>query len=140
MGGCDHIQSKYYPILMFPVGEIRETWHFQTVILHKNLENGEFLLATRNTSCCEVRQYELCLVPSNWFDQQLIVLIHQSNMLMSPRDWAVSQSFHFQQQSHSSMFSVLKQLARRWHFYLSTRFECPSTVHVIILEYNSCWR
>ena len=29
---------------MFPVGEIRETWHFQTVILHKNLRNGESFL------------------------------------------------------------------------------------------------
>ena len=60
MGGFYHILSKYHPILMFSVVELWETWHFQTVISRKNLVVREFL--------------PVCLVSSNWLDQQLIVL------------------------------------------------------------------
>ena len=74
MGGFYHILSKYHPILMFSVVELWETWHFQTVISRKNLVVREFLPATCNTSCCEPQPCKICLVSSNWFDQQLIVL------------------------------------------------------------------
>ena len=42
MGGYDHILSKYYLFLTFPVGKICKIRLCKTVFLHKNLENAEF--------------------------------------------------------------------------------------------------
>ena len=79
-------------------------------------------------------------LPSNWFDQQLIgikyliVLIHQPNVFMSPRDCTVSQPFTFL----NDRIPAWLLCCSSWLGFLFTAqpyFECPSRVNV--LEYNS---
>ena len=127
MGGFYHILSKYHPILMFSVVELWETWHFQTVISRKNLVVREFLPATRNTSCCEPQPCKICLVSSNWFDQQLIVLFTNEmclcNHLIAWIDSSTIFSVPFT--AHFLWWSSWPKMA-----FLSRCFEIHEWIHV----------